>query len=154
MRNLSLVYRVFEKQYASDGNGHIVKSSSKAPFVSTETRYKYLDYLPKPKSLPSNLVDFVDDLDFQWEDGRIPMFMVTQFGIFPAPDVYPDKSKRNYRCLEGFEGKSIALFGKAYLSGSECNGIIHCEVNRELYSELQVMPAAINLSWWTMWNNL
>ena len=64
-------------------------------------KYKYLNYVPRPISLKSNNYDLVDDDEFCRADDRIPLLIVTQFGIFPSKGCY--KGKRDYSQLKGLE---------------------------------------------------
>ena len=56
---------------------------------------------------PEDLVEEVDLSDFyEPEENRLPLYIGTQFGIFPRD--YP---------VETFEGKKIAVLRKSLLSG-------------------------------------
>ena len=55
-----------------------------------DKKYKYLNYVPTPVKLDSSCYDLVNDEEFIASDDRIPLLMVTQFGIFPG-DNYKGK---------------------------------------------------------------
>jgi hypothetical protein len=87
-------------------------------------KYKYLKYIPKPKLVDSSLFDLVDDTEFCLKDNRVPLLIITQFGIFPARN-YP--GKKSYQLLHGLENQSVAFFRRAYPTPREYEDII--EIN-------------------------
>lgn len=84
-------------------------------------KYKYLNYIPPPVGLERHRYDLVDDEAFCTPDGRMPLLMATQFGIFPN-GIY--KGKKNYGQLEGLENQTVGFIGRAYLSDRECKTIM------------------------------
>ena len=93
-------------------------------FDTSETRLKYLKYLPKPTHIDESLYDLVDDEEFFKRDDRMPLVMVTQFGIFPTKGQYSDKPKKDVRVLEGLENQQIAFFRRTYLTNNEKDGLV------------------------------
>jgi len=85
-------------------------------------RYKYLNYVPRPINLESNTYKLVNDEEFCSPDGRIPLLMVTQYGIFPSKDIY--RGRKVYSKLEGLENQTVGFVRRGYLSNREYDGII------------------------------
>jgi len=112
-------------------------------------RFKYLDYIPKPVNVENNSIDFVNDKEFIQKDERIPLVMLTQYGIFPAKLNYGEKPIYNYRLLEGLENRLVGFVGKAYLTGSEKKGIIFRTTNSEFIKQITQDEKSINLSLWS-----
>jgi len=121
-------------------------------FISSELKskkFKYLDYIPKLVNLENNSIDFVNDKEFIQKDERIPLVMLTQYGIFPAKLNYGEKPIYNYRLLEGLENRLVGFVGKAYLTGSEKKGIIFRTTNSEFIKQITQDEKSINLSLWS-----
>jgi hypothetical protein len=121
-------------------------------FISSELKskkFKYLDYIPKPVNLENSSIDFVNDKEFIQKDERIPLVMLTQYGIFPAKLNYGEKPIYNYRLLEGLENRLVGFVGKAYLTGSEKKGIIFKTTNSEFIKQITQDEKSINLSLWS-----
>lgn len=86
-------------------------------------RYKYLNYIPKPIRIPASMYDLVNDDAFCIPDGRIPLLMMTQFGIFPSPGTYPGHGKYDYPSLMMFRHQVVAIVRRGYISDRERNWI-------------------------------
>jgi hypothetical protein len=84
--------------------------------------FKYLNYVPKPIHIKPNKYDLVDDDEFCTADYRIPLLIVTQFGIFPSKGCY--KGKKDYSKLKGLEYQTVGFIRRAYLSNHESECII------------------------------
>jgi hypothetical protein len=76
----------------------------------TLLRFKRLDKGYPSFEIDDNLIDFVDDLEFnRIEEDRMPLFIGSQFGITPRINQIP----------EFFNGKKhVAILGKSLLSGT------------------------------------
>lgn len=75
---------------------------------------------------PEDLVEEVDLSEFyETEENRFPLYIGTQFGIFPRD--FP---------VETFEGKKIAVLSKSLLSGLQ-SGISICEIKERKRIELE-----------------
>lgn len=112
-------------------------------------KFKYLDYIPKPVHVEADRIDFVNDDEFIQKDGRIPLVMLTQHGIFPSKQNYGSKPEYNYRLLEGLEDRLVGFVGIAYLTGNEKKGIIFKYTGPELVKQIAKNEKSINLSWWS-----
>ena len=88
-------------------------------------KYKYLNYVPRPINLKSNNYDLVDDDEFCCVDDRIPLLIVTQFGIFPSVAY---KGKRDYSQLKGLEYQTVGFIRRVYLSSREYEGIYRASI--------------------------
>jgi hypothetical protein len=117
-------------------------------FISNALKYKYLDFIPRPKFLDSRTFDLVDEDTFLEEDGRTPLILITQHGVFPRQGVYGNKPKHNLIDLEVFKHKTIGLLGMVYMSGGEYNGIIPCFVDDALIENLRQKPNYLNTGLW------
>jgi hypothetical protein len=73
-------------------------------------RFKRLDKGYPPFEIDANLIDFVDEQEFNSvEEDRMPLFIGSQFGITPRINDIPDF----------FNGKKqVAILGKSLLSGT------------------------------------
>ncbi len=108
--------------------------------------FKYLNYIPKPINLKPDQYDLVDDDEFCNPDDRIPLFMVTQSGIFPFS--YTFKGKRNYSQLVGFENQVVAFVGRAYLSYRERERIIAFKLDETTLMNIRNKKMELNLKMW------
>ena len=99
--------------------------------------YKYLDFIPCPKFLDTQTYDLVDEERSLKEDGRIPIVLVTQFGVFPQLGTYVEKPKHDFKDFEVFRHKTVGLVGMVYLSGREYQGIIPCYVDDMLIKKIK-----------------
>lgn len=106
-------------------------------------RYKYLKYAPTPILIDPSKYDLVDDDEFFTIDERIPLLMVTQFGIFPFLGCYEGKPTYELRTLEGLENRKIAFFKRGYASNSESPGIAILLADEQLLDHLNKKPASI-----------
>jgi len=104
---------------------------------SKPIRYKYLKYLPKPVYLDPALYDLVDDALFFKKDHRVPLIMLTQFGIFPPKGHYNRKPEKDLRFLEGLEHEIVGFFRRTYLSRHEKKGIVLKRVDKHLLKTLR-----------------
>jgi hypothetical protein len=86
-------------------------------------KFKYLSYLPRPIQLPTSEYDLVEDDEFCCPDDRLPILLLTQYGIFPKPASFPSKCGRDYPTRDGLEGQWIGLIRRAYLTNREQPGI-------------------------------
>ncbi|MGO2103509.1 MAG: S-adenosylmethionine synthetase N-terminal domain-containing protein [Psychroflexus halocasei] len=120
-------------------------------FYPTQPKYKYLDFIPKPSHLDKSCYDLVGEDEFFQVDGRIPVVLITQHGVFPPKASYGDKPKRDMTCLEGLKDQIIALTGMVYLSGYEYKGLMTAYVDDELINSLKENNKSLNTS---LWKNL
>ena len=116
--------------------------------TSNSAKYKYLDFLPRPNFLDTRTYDLVDEKTFLEEDDRIPLVLITRFGVFLKLGIYGDKPTQNLTNLEVFKHKTIGLVGMVYMSGAEYNGIIPCYVDEKLIEHLKAKPDYLNTSLW------
>ena len=109
-------------------------------------KYKYLNYVPAPVNLDHGLYDLVNDEDFCKPDGRIPLLIVTQYGIFPVGH-YP--VGRDYRNLLGLENQMVAFIRRGYLSNREYPGILEIFLDPDTLLNIRNGSMAIDYSLWT-----
>jgi hypothetical protein len=93
-------------------------------------KFKYLSYLPCPIQLLPSQYDLVEDEAFCYKDDRLPLLILTQYGIFPPATSYPLNCRRNYPALQGLEGQWMGFIKRAYLSNREKAGIWLMPPNR------------------------
>ena len=106
-------------------------------------KYKYLSYIGPPKKLDPNFYDLVDDEEFCKSDGRIPLLLVTQHGIFPG----------NYLKLEGLENQEcIGFLVRGYLSQREHNGVLRLFINSGMINRIRNYEISIHSSVWKVVN--
>jgi len=98
-------------------------------------KYKYLNYVPRPINLKSNNYDLVDDDEFCCVNDRIPLLIVTQFGIFPSKGCY--KGKRDYSQLKGLEYQTVGFIRRAYLSDRESSGMTLLELDSKTLEKIR-----------------
>jgi hypothetical protein len=110
-------------------------------------KYKYLNYVPAPVNLKSNIYDLVNDEAFCRPDGRIPLLIVTQFGIFPSKGSY--KGKRDYSQLKGLEYQTVGFIRRAYLSDREYDGIIEMLLDLKTIERIRKKVLKIDFSLWS-----
>jgi hypothetical protein len=110
-------------------------------------KYKYLNYVPVPVHLKSTMYDLVDDEVFCCPDGRIPILIVTQFGVFPSKGSY--KGKKDYCQLRGLENQTVGFIRRAYLSDREYDGIIEMILDLKTIERIRKKVLKIDL---TLWN--
>jgi len=106
-------------------------------------KYKYLNYVPAPVHLKSNNYDLVDDDEFCCVDDRIPLLIVTQFGIFPTGSY---KGKRDYSQLKGLEYQTVGFIKRAYLSDREYGGIIEMLLDLKTIERIRKKDLKIDFS--------
>ncbi len=116
--------------------------------TSNSVKYKYLDFVPRPNFLDKRTYDLVDEKSFLEEDDRIPLVLITRFGVFPKVGTYGDKPTQNLTDLEVFKHKTIGLVGMVYMSGAEYNGITPCFVDEKLIEHLKAKPDYLNTGLW------
>jgi len=109
-------------------------------------RYKYLNYVPKPINLEPSTYKLVTDEAFRTPDGRIPLLMVTQFGIFPSKGTY--KGRKGYRQLEGLENQIVGFIRRGYLSNREYYGIIEILINSNIMEKIINNDITIDFKLW------
>ena len=110
-----------------------------------KAHYKYLQYIPKPIYLAHTDYDLVDDEEFCTRDERIPLLMLTQFGIFPTACTY---GKRDYRQLHHLEGQMVGFIGRGYLSNRERKGIRMLLLNSETILKVYNNEIVLDLKLW------
>jgi len=115
---------------------------------SSNKKYKYLNYLPKPIHLLPEEYDLVDDEEFCQKDHRIPLLIATQFGIFPTNKTYGEKPVLNYAKLEGLENRTVGFIGRAYASNRERKGIFKIFSDEEFINKLRTEKIQIDLRFW------
>jgi hypothetical protein len=116
--------------------------------LSKIKKYKYLDFVPRPNFLDTRTYDLVDEKTFLEDDDRMPLVLITRFGVFPKIGKYGDKPILNLTDLEVFKHKTIGLVGMVYMSGGEYIGIIPCYVDDELIENLRQKSDYLNTSLW------
>ncbi|TYA55716.1 hypothetical protein [Formosa maritima] len=114
--------------------------------MCTAKKYKYLTHLPTPVYLEPHTYDLVDDKEFCIPDGRIPLLIATQYGIFPSNNY---NEKKDYSQLQGLENQTVGFIGRAYLSSRECENIIEFFLNPDTLSKIRNKAITINLSLWS-----
>ena len=112
--------------------------------MTQQMKLKYLNYLPKPIHIEESRYDLVDDDAFFKRDDRMPLVMVTQFGIFPTKGQYSDKPKKDIRLLEGLENQNIAFFRRTYLNNNEEDGLVILYADEELVKDQRTFVSNIN----------
>lgn len=112
-------------------------------------KYKYLNYVPAPVNLKSNIYDLVNDEAFCRPDGRIPLLIVTQFGIFPSKGTY--KGKKDYSQLRGLKNQTVGLIRRGYLSNREYDGIIELLLDSKSLKKIRNKVLIIDFA---LWNKL
>lgn len=112
--------------------------------MTQQMKLKYLNYLPKPIHIEESRYDLVDDDEFFKKDNRIPLVMVTQFGIFPTKGQYSDKPKKDIRVLEGLENQQIAFFRRTYLTNNEEDGLVILYADEELVEDQRTFVSYLN----------
>jgi hypothetical protein len=117
--------------------------------ILNSVMYKYLDFIPKSNLLDTRTYDLVDEKTFLEDAARIPLVLVTQFGVFPIVGTYGDKPTQNLIDLEVFKYKTIGLVGMVYMSGAEYKGIIPCYVDDELIANLKHKTNYLNTGLWS-----
>jgi hypothetical protein len=118
--------------------------------LKVSKKYKYLNYVPAPVNLDYNFYDLVDDDEFMKLDGRIPLLIVTQYGIFPSDGIYSDKNHRGYRQLIGLENQTVGFIGRGYLSNREREGIFELYLDTDTVNKIRSKEIFIDLH---LWNN-
>lgn len=113
--------------------------------IQKSKRYKYLNYVPPPLRISSKEYDLVDDAEFLARDGRIPLLIATQFGIFPLGSVF---NKYPYDELLGLEEQTIGLIGKGYGSLRERPGIFEFYLDDFLYKLIRNQELFLDLRLW------
>ena len=83
-------------------------------------KYKYLNYVPAPVYLEPNMFDLVDDKEFCNPDGRTPLLITVQYGIFPTGGV----RGKDYSQLKGLENQNVGFIGRVLYSDREHKHII------------------------------
>ena len=109
-------------------------------------KYKYLNYVPAPIHLKLNKYDLVDDEEFCTPNGRTPLLMVNQHGIFPRGNYL---GKKDYYELEGLENQNIAFIARGYLSNREHRHIIELFLDKAILMKIRNKEITIN---WHLWN--
>ncbi|MCE2847496.1 MAG: hypothetical protein LW707_10810 [Sphingobacteriales bacterium] len=110
-----------------------------------QKRYKYLDYIPKPIHLDPMIYDLVGDKEFCQRDGRIPLLLITEYGVFPA---IGKNNHKNYAQLHGLENRWVGYLGRIYLTNREKYTILLAETNRALLEQVWSGTQDLNLTLW------
>jgi hypothetical protein len=110
-----------------------------------KTHFKYLHYIPKPIYLAQSAYELVDDEEFCTRDERIPLLMLTQFGIFPTAGAY---GKRDYGQLHHLEGQWVGFIGRGYLSNRERKGIRMLLLTSETIQKVYNNEIVLDLKLW------
>jgi hypothetical protein len=97
-------------------------------------KFKYLNYVPAPVYLEPNMYDLVDDKEFCRPDGRTPLLITIQYGIFPAAGF---KGKKDYSQLEGLENQTVGFICRGYLSKRECKDIIELPLDPDTLRQIR-----------------
>lgn len=114
--------------------------------LNTKTKkYKYLNYVPAPVYLEPHMYDFVNDKDFCTPDGRTPLLIAIQYGIFPAGNY---EGKKDYSQLKGLENQKVGFIGRGYLSDRERKEIIEILIDKDTLNKIRNNVFNINLSLW------
>ncbi|MFM9008506.1 MAG: hypothetical protein ACKORE_07995 [Bacteroidota bacterium] len=113
--------------------------------VAYQKRYKFLEYIPRPVHLESMLYDLVDDENFCKLDERIPLLLITGYGVFPA---IGKNNHKNYAHLHGLENRWVGFLGRSYLTNREKYTILLAETNRTLLEQVRSGTKALNLALW------
>lgn len=116
-------------------------------------RYKWLEYLPfKPKQFDRSNWDLVNDRAFQIKDGRIPVLVATQYGIFPNKGMFntlDGKKNPDYWNLEGLEGQRVGFVGISYLRLlSERPSICEIDLDASFMQRFRAEELFIDLRLW------
>ena len=109
-------------------------------------KYKYLNYAPTPVKLDSSCYDLVDDEEFIESDDRIPLLMVTQFGIYPSGD-----KKGNDNCyldLIALYNRTIGFIGRGHYSSRERDGVIEILLDSNTINRIRNKDLQIDLGLW------
>jgi hypothetical protein len=111
------------------------------------SKYKYLNYVPLPVNLDKTRYDLAGDTEFCRIDSRIPLLIVTQYGIFPSRGLYSaNVPEKDYSKLEGLENQhSIAFIGRGYLSDRERNGIFELAITPAVKAKIKRKEMHIDL---------
>lgn len=88
------------------------------------SRYKFLKYCQQPNSIPPSIFDLVDARTFIKPDGRIPLVMLTEYGLYPAPSCFLRQEKLSYSNLSLLMHQVVGFIGRQYYSSCELIGII------------------------------
>jgi hypothetical protein len=107
-------------------------------------KYKYLNYVPAPVHLESNMYDLVDDKEFCTPDGRTPLLISTQHGIFPTGF----KGKKDYDQLKGLENQNVAFIGRGVYSENEYEHITEFFTNQDTLKKIRNKDITIILGSW------
>lgn len=127
---------------------HLTSAEQKNAFHPTQPKYKYLDFIPRPSHMDRRCCDLVGEDEFFKVDGRIPMVLITQHGIFPPKGCYDGRPKRNMAYLEDLKDQIIALTGMVYLSGYEYKGLMTTYVDDELIESLKENKKTLSTALW------
>lgn len=110
-------------------------------------KYKYLNYIPVPVNLESNRYDLVNDEEFCKPDGRTPLLLVTQYGVFPNDNYI---GRKDYNQLEGLENQNVAFLARAYLSNREYFNIIELFLSQDTLDQIRDTACMYNWNLWKM----
>tara|TARA_B110000046_G_scaffold166481_1_gene183414 strand:+ start:1269 stop:1667 length:399 start_codon:yes stop_codon:yes gene_type:complete len=116
--------------------------------LKVSKKYKYLDYIPAPIKIDPSLYDLVNDEAFCKPDGRIPLLMAIQYGIFPRIGLYGNKKGLDYSRLEGLENQLIGFIGRGYISNREREGIFKLFLDTDTVRRIRNNEICIDLRLW------
>ena len=108
-------------------------------------KYKYLNYVPAPVNLKPNKYDLVNDEVFCIPDGRTPLLMVTQHGIFPNGNY---TGRKDYSQLEGLVNQNVAFLARGYLSNREYSNILELFIDQGTLEQIRNTDLLFN---WNLW---
>ena len=91
------------------------------------------------------MYDLVDDKTFATPDGRIPLIMIIQCGVFPRPGAYKEHSMWDYTDLGLFENQVVAFLGRGYMTYNEKDEI------QEFYLDFKTRQLILNKAL-QLWN--
>lgn len=95
------------------------------------------------------MFDLVGDEEFCNLDGRIPLLLVTQFGVYPPKDHYGNKQKVNYQDLEIFINQNVGFLGRGYPSRNEREGVKEFFININTLHNIRNERLIIGLGLWS-----
>lgn len=103
--------------------------------------------MPLPVHLEKAIYDLVGDAEFCNRDIRIPLLIVTQYGIFPPRGHFPGNvPEKDYSQLEGLENQdNVAFIRRGYLSNRERNGIFELAISPAIKARIKSKEIHIDL---------
>jgi hypothetical protein len=99
-------------------------------------RYKYLNKFKEPQSIPASMYDIVDFWTFIRPDGRIPLFIITEYGILFKPPVTEYDEFIDNEYLNMMNGQVVGFIGIEHYTGKEFIGIIEFFINEHTINQI------------------